>query len=104
MKKLSKHLEIILSEMCQRVGVTLDDINTLEKNWYQEYRWTEEEQEDFENWLADYFYKNPEAQREMLTLPYRNKKYLKAAAKEFTFDFGWSFKNKLKEDKNDKNN
>lgn len=86
----SKHLTIALKEMCRRVGVTFDDVDFTADNWFQQYKWTEEEQEEFQEWFVNYLYNNKEAREEITTIGIRNKKRLRAAVLYFLLDWGWS--------------
>ena len=94
--KFSKHLKIILTEMCQKVGVEFKDVNFNDADWYQKHTWTEEEQDDFVKWMTDYLYTNTEARREITTVISRNKRQSKRAAEMFCFSYGWSFNEKEK--------
>lgn len=47
-----KHGELILKEMCDRVGINFDTFDFSEPNWYQKYTWSEEDQESFRVWLS----------------------------------------------------
>jgi len=91
-QKFSKHLKIVLEEMCRRVDIGFELVNFEDENWYQKHKWTEKEQDDFVKWLTDYLYANTEARQELTTVYYKNKKQLKKVATEFTFNYGWSFK------------
>lgn len=92
--KFSKHLVIVLSEMCRRIGACFDDIGFTADNWFQQYVWTEEEQEKFEKWFVDYLYANKEAREEITTVRVKNKKRLRKAAQYFLLSYGWSFTEK----------
>ena len=99
-KEFGKHLTIILTEMCRRVDVRFEDVNFSkqgDKEWFQKYEWSEEEQDDFKKWLVDYLYKSTEARRELTEIFSKNKRQLTRAAEMFCFSYGWKFK-KGKED------
>ena len=52
-----KHSAIILKEMCRRVGLTgkaYKDFDFTKSHWFSEYEWTEEEEDKFTDWLADF--------------------------------------------------
>ena len=89
---VNKHLEIILKEMCKRVGANYNDIDFKDKEWYTRHEWLEEEQEDFHKWLVDYLYNNTEARKEILRYPRKNKKLINKAVTWFLFDYGWKLK------------
>ena len=46
-------LKEILTEMCRRVGADYDKIDFKKEGWFRDYTWTEEEQEDFHQWLGN---------------------------------------------------
>jgi hypothetical protein len=91
MKKFSPYMTEILTEMCRRVGTTMDQVDWDDKEWYRAYEWSEEEQAKFQGWLVNYFYNNSKARRSMTTC-HKHKGRLLMAAKEFTFMYGWKFK------------
>jgi len=85
-----KHLIIILTEMCKRVGTDFNKINFKKERWFMEYSWTQEQEDDFTNWFSEYLYKNKEARQEFLSYPIKDKKRCIQAAKEFVFNYGWT--------------
>lgn len=89
-KSFEKHLTVVLKEMCTRAGTTYGDIDFSDQNWYLSHTWTEKEQNEFRDWLVNYWYKNKEAREEMLALPWMKKKSeLKKPADWFIFNYGW---------------
>lgn len=95
-EKFTKHLIIILKEMCKKVGADYDKVDFAEENWYHKFQWTEVEQNEFRDWLADYFYQNREARVELLTRTSKNKKFCRGAASMFVFNYGWKWKKEEK--------
>ena len=99
--RLTGHTRIIFKEMCRRVGA---DISAVEKGfvsspehdskWYTRYSWSEEEEMNFVEWLADYLYNSGEARREITNSGLRNKRHLRRVANEFVFIWGWRYKDK----------
>jgi hypothetical protein len=85
------HFRKIIAEMCRRVGADPKKVNPKKKDWFMKHSWTEEEQDDFVNWATDYLYKNPEARKEILNHPTRNKKLIKGAMEELVLKWGWKF-------------
>ena len=51
--KLNKYVREILCEMYKTIGVDFDEIR-LEPNWFENYAWTEKQQNEFIEWLAGY--------------------------------------------------
>lgn len=90
-KHFCDSLIVILKEMCKRVNCKYDNIDFNSNDWFMEYSWREQEQKDFEKWLAEYFYNNKKAREEMLYVSWKNKKHCKEAAKMFVFNYGWKF-------------
>ena len=87
-----EHIDIVLTEMCRRVGATLDDISDrheVDSKWFMRYSWSQEENADFQRWLVDYLYNNSPARRDLMNLPTKNKTHLNKFAKFFTFMYGW---------------
>jgi len=91
-KKFSKHLVIILKEMCRRVGVKYNEVYFSKEGWFSKYTWTEEEYSDFLKWLVGYLYNSNEARKEIMEYNYKTKKQIKKAADMFGLCYGWKFK------------
>ena len=51
--KINKYMQEILCEMYKRVGADFNEIE-LKDNWFENYTWTEKQENDFIKWLADY--------------------------------------------------
>jgi hypothetical protein len=93
MKEFNPYLKEILEEMCIRAGTSFDKVNWGDEEWYLTHSWTEDQQEDFEDWLVEYWYNNKAARRYMISGTFiKNKGRLRLAAKEFLFLYGWTFK------------
>jgi len=88
---MSKHLTIVLKKMCSMVGADYDKIDFKKQNWYQDWTWTEKEQEQFMAWFEDYLMKNKEARQELLEFPRANRQ-IKRAVQEFILNYGWKTK------------
>ena len=84
-----EHLDLILTEMFTRVGldyVTLKAQGFLKQpEWYQQYHWSEPEQEDFAQWLADFLKRNKYCRGK-----YRRQDAGYHLAWKFLMDFGWT--------------
>ena len=91
-----KHTDIILTEMCSRVGCTLDDISDRkdpESSWFQRYTWTDTEETSFRTWLGDYLFTSAAARKEVMAHPYKSKKNCRKTADQFVYNFGWRVSN-----------
>lgn len=86
-----KYLDVVMHEMCKRVGANWDNIDGQANDWYMMYQWTEAEQDDFKKWLVDYLYKTKEAREAILQYPSINtrKKDLIKVADWFILQYGW---------------
>ena len=90
-EQFSESLQAVLREMCTRVGADYDSTDFSNPEWYTKYEWTEQEENQFEDWIVNYLYKNTKARREIMNSQIKKKSYLKKVAREFTFQYGWSF-------------
>ena len=89
---MGEHTIIVLKEMCNRVNADYDSIDFKAERWSMEYSWTEKEQDEFKDWLADYLYNNTKARREITGYNIKNKKSCNTTAMWFAFNFGWKYK------------
>jgi len=94
LKKEYKHLNYIMTEMCNIVGADWSKIDPKKKDWFKKYSWTEKQMEEFKNWIVNYLYTNTEARKEILTSGGRRvpKYKIKKAITWFILDYGWSLK------------
>ena len=89
---MGKALEIVLKEMCKRVGVNYNSVNFKEDGWYNQYSWSQEEEKEFINWLTDKLMIDKYIRMELLTNPsHLTYKKARKAAEEFVFKFGWKY-------------
>lgn len=97
---MNKYLQEIYSEMCRRVGTTLDEVDLTEKHWYQKYQWPIKEEVSFRDWLYKYLEKNPEAVDAIVSVGiiYRDDK--KKMATEFASFYGWDHLIETEQSKN----
>ena len=85
------HLNVILANMCRYVEANYWDIDFSKDNWYQTYRWGEENEKHFQKWLTNYIYGVRSAQRELYGTTTMRKKKCEEAASMFVFNYGWSY-------------
>ena len=88
---MGEYTKIILNEMCRRVG-TNDNIDFKRNDWYTDYTWTQEQENEFVDWLTDYLYNNRDARQELMVFSHKDKKRCKGAAREFSANYGWKLK------------
>ena len=89
-----EHMQVILRKMCADVNADPDKIDFGADNWYWEHQWTESEEAEFKEWMANYLYSNTAARREIMSISHKNKKNCKEMARWFIWNHGW----KIKED------
>lgn len=93
-KTTEEHQEIILREMCNRVGADYEvmrpKMSDKNSEWYTEYSWTREEEKDFEQWLATYMKTNSLARGGVMA---------SMQAQMFILNYGWKTAEKTQEAK-----
>jgi len=89
---MNEYLKEILTEMCSRVKIKFEEKNLKNEHWFQKYEWTQKEEKDFVNWLAEYMKNNKEARETLMMFPRKNKRELKQFAEMFCFNYGWRYK------------
>ena len=89
-KQIEGHLSFILGNLCRYVKVDYWDVDFSKDNWYQDYKWSQQAQDQFAKWLSEYFYGIRGAQKELYGRSYMRKKECEEAAKWFIFQYGWS--------------
>jgi len=89
---LNKYLQIILAEMCSRVGADPLKIDFKKSDWYREYSWTKDDEKLFIEWLTDQLYDNKFMREKILEVPRKNKKHCRKAAEWFVFNYGWKYR------------
>lgn len=89
---MANYLEIILKEMCIRVGADYDKINFTKDGWYSRHSWTEDEQDSFNKWLSKYLVNNKKISRVLYGITFRSLKSTKKAVDMFSLCYGWKIK------------
>lgn len=87
--RFNPQLKMIMSNMCDRVGVNYDDINFKEDKWYWKHTWTMAQEEEFIKWLSNLLYNDIKVRRAILSYPVKNKKRCEQGARFFASMFGW---------------
>lgn len=89
-KKISTHLRIILQKMFENTGIEYSDEYVQSDNWYLDYQWTDKQEQEFTDWLANYLSENADARKELLYSTVKSKRMCSLAAKQFVTFFGWA--------------
>jgi len=92
-----EHSEIILKEMCRRVGMTDEDYRVFdftEKEWFRKHEWTEKEEQDFILWLADFLEENKYVPKKIRK---RGIRWAGYESSKFVMSLGWKTKYDVKE-------
>ena len=84
-----KHLDTILTKMHEMVGCEYNGIPT-ESDWYVQNKWTQEQGDEFIEWMTGYLMNDSGARREMMRWPYKVKRNCLKAAKQFVYIYGWT--------------
>lgn len=87
-------LKMILQKMCEYVNVDIGDVDFDEKDWFLKHSWTQEQAEDFLNWLANEIRTNKQVREEIWDIFWKpSKSKAKKMASMFVFNYGWKLKN-----------
>ena len=81
-----KHLSVILTEMCSRVGVEYKGID------FKKHSWTQEQEDSFVEWLANYLRENKDARDTLMQYQTKNKRETLEFAKSFVWNYGWKIR------------
>ena len=94
---MTKHLTIVLKEMCKRVGADFDSIDFKSDDtkgselWFHLYEWNLKEEYDFNRWFYKYLSSNTEAREELMEQPSKNARILDGFVNMFVFTYGWAY-------------
>jgi hypothetical protein len=88
---MTNKLKIVYEEMAKRVGITLDEIDFTDENWFTKHKWTVREELDFKDWLVEFMKNNPEVLDEMENETIIRRDILEMAI-DFVIFYGWDFK------------
>ena len=91
---MNQSIEIILKEMCKRVNADFSKLDFKSTDWFWQYTWSKEQEDDFRDWLIEFFKTNKQARKELLSTNSSKVKNLKKAADEFVWVYGWKVKEK----------
>lgn len=85
---MNESLVVILKRMCEVVGCDYDTIDFKSNDWYTTYTWSEEQQNEFIDWMVDYLKKSSTARKDMSILS-SSKKELQRFSQFFVSMYGW---------------
>lgn len=88
---MREKLKPIFEEMAKRVGITVEDIDFTDSEWYMKHKWTVLEEIDFKNWLITQLESNSELIDE-LEAEGIVRRDIKEMAIDFVIFYGWDFK------------
>jgi hypothetical protein len=88
---MTNKLRTVYEEMAKRVGITIDEIDFTDENWFTTQKWTVREEIDFKNWLIEFMENNPEVVDE-LEAEGIIRRDIKEMAIDFVIFYGWDFK------------
>ena len=88
METENKYFEKILKKQCKMVGADYDKLDGKKERWFEDYIWTEKQQDEFHDWLVDYL-KDRKVARSLTHLPNLNKKLREGFAGWWILDWGW---------------
>ena len=90
MKIENKYFKKALEKQCSYVDVDLEDIDGKNKDdpFFLKHTWTEEEQDEFHDWLVEYF-KDRKVAKSLTNYSYLNKKKREKVASEWILSWGW---------------
>lgn len=88
---MREKLKPIFEEMAKRVGITFEEIDFTDSEWYMKHKWTVQEEIDFKNWLITQLESNSELIDE-LEAEGIVRRDIKEMAIDFVIFYGWDFK------------
>jgi len=88
-KVLCKMFEIAWysKEVCEEVDWSKED-------WFMDYTRTDDQQQEFVDWLTQLFYADTRCRKELTTIGVKNKMLAERAAEWFNFNYGLKLKRK----------
>ena len=87
---IKEHLRIILEKMFEGTGIEYSDEYVKQDHWYLNYGWSEQQEQDYIDWLSNYLYTNTAARKELMRISTKNKAECKKTAQQFASFFGWT--------------
>lgn len=90
-KKFDSQLEIALRKMFEYVDADYDTFDFGVDGWYLSFTWTQEDQNDYADWLARKIWKEPKFRRGVARFPAlcRTLEASRGVANMFILTYGW---------------
>ena len=88
-EKFEKCLAVVLKEMCKQVGADYKTMDFKTQEWFWKHSWTQEQEDDFVKWLAEYVSNDKDARNTLMEYPLKTNKATKEFAEEFAWNYGW---------------
>jgi hypothetical protein len=90
---MTEGLKLVLSKMCTYIDIPFDDIDFEQRDWYLQHEWTEENQNDFVDWLTNQLQNNSKIRKDLTTMNHKpNEEYARTSAGWFILYCGWKTK------------
>lgn len=89
---MQKHMKIVLTKMCETVGIKFEAIDFKKQNWHRDYEWGLKQIQEFSDWYLKYLTNNAEARVELMRIPTDSEYSIKQAVAGFMSNFGWKQK------------
>lgn len=90
--EMSRHLKLILREMCDRVDTCFWNVDFNDSFWFREHTWSRLEEKSFAEWMEDYLYNNAGARREIMSFYTKKRSAIRSCVFWFLFCYGWKYK------------
>lgn len=87
---MNKELKKIVIKMFEFAEEPYHIDKTKGDDWFLRTTWTEQQQDDFKDWLIEYLKKNPKAIKELTGLSLTSKKFRTKVAGQFIFLYGFT--------------
>lgn len=92
-EELSYGMRVVLEKMFSYVDANLDETDIKKDGWYSEYEWSEEEEQEFKEWLIDQFMNNRRIRDDVTTMTFTpTRSRAENAANWFILYCGWKTK------------
>jgi hypothetical protein len=88
---MTDNLKTVFEELAKRVGASLEDINFEDKNWFEKYTWTVQEEMSYKDWLIEFMKNNPEVIEDLVKEGLLRRD-IENMAIDFVIFYGWNYK------------
>lgn len=89
---LQNHLDVILGKMFEMVNLDYKAVWHEYKDdpqWYWRNTWSVKTENEFIEWLTQYFMGNSGARKALMRVPLKGRRYCEGAARWFDLQYGW---------------